>query len=118
MEIATNMLEDLIKCKDRIEYLLSTRPETRDCDKVLWLMYLFTFHTLKSIDRSPTPSLRLSEILLASDTPTSESIRRVRQKFQESGLYVGTKRAQKMEEAENVRLWARKKIVYENGIDL
>lgn len=74
MEIATNMLEDLIKCKDRVEYLL-----------------------------------RLSEILLASDTPTSESIRRVRQKFQESGLYVGTKRAQKMEEAENVRLWARKR---------
>jgi len=107
------MLENLIKCKDRVEYLLSTQPETRDCDKTLWLMYLFTFHNLKSIDHTSTPSLRLTEVLLASETPTPESIRRIRQKYQESGLYVGTKRKQKLEESDKVRQWARE-IVYDD----
>ena len=107
------MLENLIKCKDRVEYLLSTQPETRDCDKTLWLMYLFTFHNLKSIDRASIPSLRLTEVLLASETPTPESIRRIRQKYQESGLYVGTKRKQKLEESDKVRQWARE-IVYDD----
>lgn len=101
------MLQDLVHCKDRVEYLLQNDPTTRDCDKKLWLLYLFTFHDLRSIDNVTMPSKRVTEILLAKDTPTAESIRRIRQKFQESGMYVGTKRKKKIEESEKVKDWSR-----------
>lgn len=41
------------------------------------------------------------------NTPTMESITRCRRKYQESGLYVGENRKERLQEAEDVRLWAR-----------
>ena len=100
------MLEDLVNCKSRVEYLLKKEPKTRDCDKTLWLLYLLTFHDLASINHTSNPVKKLSDILLSKSTPTAESVRRIRQKFQESHLYIGTKRKQKLNESDNVRKWA------------
>jgi hypothetical protein len=40
------MITDLIKVQDRVEYILSLYPETRDSDKLLWLAYNSLFNGL------------------------------------------------------------------------
>ena len=101
------MKKDLLKAKDRVEYLLSTYPKTQDCDKRLWLAYLVKFHELDQILGADAYK-KFCNILLDKDTVTMESVRRVRQKFQEHGKYVGTKRKQKLEEELEVRNIIRK----------
>lgn len=96
------MINDLKKAKDRVQFLLSKYPATRDCDKTLWLAYLVCYHDLKNqLEKDGYESFK--KLLLSGDTCTMESIRRIRQKFQEHGFYVGTKRKFKMKEAELVR---------------
>lgn len=96
------MIKDLLKAKDRVEHILKEYPTSRDSDKVLWLAYLVMFHDLRKI-LGPTAYADFKAILLNEDTVTMESIRRMRQKFQEDGKYVGTKRKFKMEEEKLVR---------------
>lgn len=100
------MLKDLKKAKDKVEYILETIPVTRDCDKTLWLVYLAAFHDLKK-ELGDEAYNKFKSILLDKDTCTMESIRRMRQKFQEEGKFQGTKRKAKMEEEKEVRGWIR-----------
>lgn len=99
------MIKDLIAVKDRVAYLLSTYPELRDDDKMLWVAYLVTYHQLRAVIGEEAYG-KFKTLLTNRDTPTMESIRRVRQKYQEEGQYVGTKRKRKLEEAERVRQWS------------
>lgn len=55
---------------------------------------------------SRSPYDVLKGIVLNKGTASMESLRRVRQKFQENGLYVGTKRKNKLDESELVSKWA------------
>lgn len=106
------MLSDLVKVRDKVrdkvEYVLKTFPSSRDSDKKLWMFYMSEFHNLPRILRSSRdPYFSFSNLLLDESTPTMESIRRVRQKFQQDGLYLGSKRLVKLEEEKRVRDWSR-----------
>ena len=92
--------------KDRVEKLLVKYNETQDSDKLLWLAYLCQYHDLQTRLRySKSPYLVLKDVVM-QEAPSMESIRRVRQKIQENGQHVGTKRKQKMKEESAVREWA------------
>lgn len=96
------MIKDLLKAKDRVHWILENFPDTRDSDKLLWLAYLVIFHGLK--DKIGTDNyLRLRTIIMDTETCTMESITRCRRKIQESGLFEGENRAQRLEEQEQVR---------------
>lgn len=92
----------IITIKNKVFGMLSQYPETRDSDKLLWLAYLCTFHNLKS-QLGDEAYLVLKRIIMDEKTPTMESIRRVRQKIQEEGTFIGEKRAQRLEEEQKVR---------------
>lgn len=96
------MINDLKKAKDKVEVLLNKYPPTRDCDKKLWLAYLFEYHNLQGLIGKDN-YIKLRNLILNSDTVTMESVTRCRRKFQEQGLYVGTKRNEKLKEQEFVR---------------
>ena len=101
------MLESLETAKEKVEFILSNYPTLRDSDKKLWLGYLNLYHGLRKKIGEESYSI-LKEIILSDSTPTMESIRRIRQKLQENGLYQGEKRIQRLKEAEKVRRWAKK----------
>jgi hypothetical protein len=100
------MTESLNTIKDKVEDILKSFPQTRDSDKLLWLAYLVIHHDLKATLGDEAYN-SFKAILLNDDTPTMESVRRVRQKLQESGQYVGEKRADRMKESESVREWSQ-----------
>ena len=101
------MIEDIENYKDRVEFLLSKYPECRDDDKKLWVAYLNVYHNLSEAMRSASdPWVAFKDVLYDGDTAMPESVRRIRQKFQEAGKYVGEKRKKRLEEAESVRQWA------------
>jgi len=100
------MISHLNKAKDRVAYLLDKHPSTRDSDKVLWLAYLATFHDLKN-QLGEIPYNKFKEILYSENACSMESVRRVRQKYQEDGLFIGTKRSLKLKEETNVREWVK-----------
>jgi hypothetical protein len=88
---------ELIHIKDKVGNLLEEFPASRDDDKLLWLLYLRRFCNL------PDEGWDILHNILAKDsTPAMESIRRIRQKFQENGNYVGEKRQKRLEESEAV----------------
>ena len=100
------MVKDLVRVKDRVEVILDEFPATRDCDKLLWLAYMSIYHDLKR-EIGHVAYIKLKGLIMDKNTATMESVRRVRQKFQEGGKYVGEKRKYRMDESERVREWAR-----------
>ncbi len=94
-----NMSESLTTCKDRVEYVLSYCPGTRESDKKLWLVYMHNFHGLGFVEGYNS----LVRIIMDEETPSMETLRRIRQKFQQKGLFLGSNRAKQLEEAEKVK---------------
>jgi hypothetical protein len=90
----------LFKVKDKVGYLLNRYPETRDCDATLYCYYLATFHNLNNEIGSYNCRKLLTIIKTA---PVPESMRRVRQKFQEEGVFLGTMRGKRLEMEKGVR---------------
>jgi uncharacterized protein YcgL (UPF0745 family) len=87
------MIETPKNIKDKVEFLLKNYPSTRDDDKKLWLAYLNLFCDLTDrMNKAKIPSDVFKHVLMDAETPSTETIRRVRQKFQEEGFYVGNKR--------------------------
>jgi uncharacterized protein (DUF433 family) len=82
-----NIVDQLKTGKARIEYLLEHYPSLRDNDKKLWISYLVMFHNLQDVLLMPKPFDALCDLLLIEDVIQCESIRRLRQKIQEQGLY-------------------------------
>lgn len=97
--------EDLVTIKDTVGGLLETYSVLRDSDKLLWLAYLNYKHDMRNIIGEDA-YLKLKAIVMDDNTPTMETIRRVRQKYQQNGEYLGEKRQEKLAEAENVKDWA------------
>lgn len=103
------MTETPKSTKDRVEFLLKNYPSTRDDDKKLWLAYLNLYCELADkVNKAKMPSEVFKQILLDEETPSTESIRRIRQKFQESGFYVGNKR-EKLLKAQKLKQKVKKK---------
>lgn len=96
------MIKHIKTTKHRVYKLLEDYPTLRDCDKKLWLAYMNTYHGL----RDHCDYMSFKKMLLDPKTPTMESVRRVRQKIQENGEFVGERRQQRMEEAKEVKQWA------------
>jgi len=98
----SQMSRDLNTVGTGVYCLLQSYPELRDNDTLLLFAYLNKFCGLKKALGDDAYN-KLKEICLDNATPKFESIRRVRQKIQESGLFLGKKRQQKLEEAELVK---------------
>lgn len=96
------MSESLETCKSKVGFILNEYVSTRDSDKQLWLAYLCLFHDLKE-KIGEGPYRELKKLIMSEDTPTMESIRRIRQKYQENGMYAGNGRKTRLEEAEVVK---------------
>ena len=94
--------EELTDIKDRVEHLLKNHPVLQDDDVLLILAYLNQYHDLRQMIGQDS-YLKLKSLLLDKGTPKFASIVRVRAKIQEQGMYQGTRRAERLEEAENVR---------------
>lgn len=92
------MHESLVTCKSKVEHVLFTYPKTRDSDKLLWIAYLAVFHDLKKILGEKAWN-QFKQVILDEQTPTMESVRRIRQKYQELGQFVGSNRKERLDEA-------------------
>lgn len=66
-----------MRVKDKVERVLSQKPETRDNDKLL-MLYVWQIEGLNLSD---------SQLKKWKEVSSPESIRRMRQKFQEEGEY-------------------------------
>jgi hypothetical protein len=103
------MIKHLQNNKEKVDYILRKYPETRDSDKKLWLAYMCIFKELKSkIGNEAYESLK--GVVMADDTPAFESLRRVRQKLQESGQELQASdevKEQRKVAAEDVSAWAK-----------
>lgn len=102
------MIKDLKQVKTKVAQILDEYPVTKDCDKKLWLGYACKFHGLKGILGDKYSAFK--DFILDSKTPSFESIRRVRQKYQEEGHFIGNRRTIKKrhEEQEPVIDFIRK----------
>jgi hypothetical protein len=96
------MSEGIETCKDKVGLLLSEYVTLRDSDKLLWLAYLCKYHNLRNA-LGESGYQKLKAVIMDDKTPTMESIRRVRQKYQEGGMYAGTGRKKRLEEETVVR---------------
>jgi hypothetical protein len=89
--------------EDKVRYLLQYYPQGRDNDRWLYFAYLRSFYPeLRSANFNSFDDF-CAAIVQNEDIPEMESIRRCRQKIQEAGEYQGTKRKERLEEAEKVR---------------
>jgi hypothetical protein len=94
------MLTAIKLVKDKVRYLLTIYPQTRDCDASLYCSYLINFGDLKQkIGRDNC--LHLLDAMKRASPP--ESIRRIRQKIQEGGELQGTKREKRLDKEDEVR---------------
>lgn len=102
------MLRDLESVKDNVAQILDKYPETRNDDKLLWIAYMVFFCKLQDV-LGQEGYQKFKALMLSKNTPMPESIRRVRQKYQEDGLYTARPQvaAARMEQQELVRGWAR-----------
>lgn len=102
------MLNDLIRVKDKVEALLDKWPELRDDDTALFATYRIQYHdVVRRLRGADDPAKEWLDIEMDPRIPSRESVRRTRQKFQQDGLYLGEKRAERLEEEDRVREWAR-----------
>ena len=88
------MKEEMQNMKLKVGSVLEASREARDSDKLL----IMTIWQDQGLKLTPT-----QEQVFMEDCASPESIRRVRQKYQEQGMYVGTKRREKMNEERKVR---------------
>lgn len=95
-------LKDFKTVKQRVEHLLENHENLRDSDKKLYISYLNVFHGLRS-KLTPSAYEIVKDILLDSNTPSTETVRRTRQKIQEAGKHIGKFREERIIDSECVR---------------
>ena len=98
-------------CKKDLEVCTCADKEERvkaitSSPKLLIIKYLSEFH-------GPENGLKIETyytlLRILEDAPSLETIRRLRQRFQEDGLYMGTKRLKRLEEEKRVRQVVRRR---------
>lgn len=100
------MLKSILSVKEKVRKVLEQYPETQDDDKLLWLGVMAIDYNLRA-ELGEEGYKKFRAWLLKNKIPPFESVRRIRQKFQEGGQFRGTKRKFKMEEESVVREWAK-----------
>lgn len=101
----SSITQQLDNIKTRVGYLLKEYPALRDCDKKLWIAYLNMFHDLPSKVGEEAYEA-FCKLMFDEKVPIMESVRRVRQKFQENDQYVGMKRKARMAASKEVKEWS------------
>lgn len=99
------MLDNLKTNKERVYALLEKYPECRDSDKILWLVYMNKYFDLRASLGDKHYKI-LKNILLNEDSPSFESLSRLRRKTQETS-FAGKSRDKRKLEQESVRLWSK-----------
>jgi hypothetical protein len=97
-------VEELRTCKAKVANILDVDARARDCDKYLYLVYLWRYTNIKEVQVSNFEEL--AKFILDDKIPTYESIRRVRQKLQEEGKFWGEKREKRNANAKAISEWA------------
>lgn len=101
--MAGNALKQIKNCSGQVERILEQYPETRDDDILLYHKFLVCYG-----DGVDSLFFNGGDLLKSMRSiPTPESIRRSRQKIQEEGRFMGTKRLKRMRESSAVAAWAR-----------
>ena len=75
-------MKSLVNNKDRVLKILQDYKSTRDSDKKLWLAFMVNHHDLRK-ELGDKSYRKLREIILKKETPTFETISRIRRKLQE-----------------------------------
>lgn len=86
----------------KVERILDELPAARDSDKALYLEFMKR-HTIlgtRFLFSLPEIAYAMEELI------SFEAISRARRRAQEKGLFVGTRRLERKEEAEGVKEWA------------
>ena len=92
--------DNMRSTKDKVRYVLENHPNTRNSDAELIIMVWWCFNRDAFQTINGKWYIQVQEILYL-DKP--ETIRRVRQKFQEQGKYVGEIKEERLQRAENIR---------------
>lgn len=90
---------------ERVASLLKENHSLRDDDRKLWITYLDRYYHLSSI--LGPEAFETFQIILEK-CPSYETVRRSRQKLQESGKYLGNNRKKRNQELEELREYSRK----------
>ena len=98
-------IKEITSCSDRVNYLLDNYPSLREDDKKLWISYLIMFHNLQDVLTNSNSFEELCKLLLDKDVANVETIRRIRQKIQQRGLY---KRGEKVDKEKRVKTFNTK----------
>lgn len=91
-------MSKMFHVEERVTEILCQIPESRDDDKLLFKEYLFRFHGIRTFNQ-----------YVKNNTPSIETIRRVRQKIQSNGFYLPLKentRIRRMKTEQNYRDYA------------
>ena len=94
-----SMVDDILSVKDQVYHILERYPATRDSDKLLIMRYL--------VETKVGYYVRNGLFIPYShfdDLPSFESIRRVRQKFQEQGLFPASKDVKELRELNEMEM--------------
>lgn len=94
------MLKTIKTIKDKVRRILMTSEKSRDDDITLYFIYLKEHHGLVE-QLGMEKANKVYNIM--KKAPFPESIRRVRQKIQEDGEFIGKRRTKRLEEAERFR---------------
>jgi hypothetical protein len=92
------MLEEIKAIVNRVYYILSQYPESRDNDNYLISKFFELF--TDAVEQNYNVVIALN----APCAPSFESITRARRLIQAKGHYIGTRRSERMQEAELMRI--------------
>lgn len=70
---------------EKVDEILKISPESRENDTVLWLQFMVLHHGLAT--KLGSKFDELVKVLRDPETPSFETVRRVRQKLQETGKH-------------------------------
>lgn len=72
--------------KKNVESVLKTHSETRNSDRLLWILYLVMYHELRFVLGDKYQEFR--KLILSPEVPMPDRIRLLRQEINEEGLFI------------------------------
>lgn len=93
------MKKQIDRCIDKVEAIMEEFPATRDCDKKLYMAYLWKYGSVPLSDE-------FKEAYYNKSVPVPESVSRARRHIQKTRLQ-GNRRVHRKEAAEEVREYFR-----------
>jgi hypothetical protein len=100
--MAATVANQIVNCRDKVEAILKRHPEARECDKILWSIYLANNHDLIRV-LGMDSFRKLQEVLRNPKVPSVETLGRLRRRFQERGQYLAKDPKRKKHQAKRVK---------------